>query len=1381
MDTDNLRQRIAELSPENRALLEQRLLNAGPSGPAPGKSLGIPRRSAQGPCPLSFAQQRLWFLQQLEPDSCAYNTPKALRMSGVLDVDALQRTLDAIVDRHEALRTNFIAPDGTPLQVVTEARSVELPVIDLGTLPEPERETEMRRRIEAESRRPFDLSRDLKLRAALLRLGAMDHVLLLTIHHVASDGWSIRVLVRELAAFYEAFAVGRPPSLLPLPIQYADYAVWQREWLQGPVLEIQLAYWRRRLDGPPSRRDLPTDRPRPVIQTFEGAHQTMLLPARLAERLMALSRAEGVTPFMTLLAAFQTLLSRYTGQDDIVVGSPIAGRTRVETEGLIGFFVNTLTLRADLSGDPTFLELLRRTRDVALGAYAHQDVPFERLVEELQPERDTSRSPIFQVMFAFQNTPPSALRLSGLSVTSLEVETGTAKFDLTLYVDGDAEGLRATLEYNSDLFETGTISRMLGHLRTLLEGIVADPGRRLSALPLLTEGERRRLLVDWNDTAAEYPRDACIHHLFEAQAQRTPNAVAVVFNESSLTYEELNQRANRIAHHLRALGIGPEGLVGICVQRSLDMLTGLLGILKAGAAYVPLDPAYPRERLGFIMEDARPAVLLTQRPLLGSFPQHAARVACLDSDWGPIAAESEENPASGVGPEDLAYVIYTSGSTGRPKGVQIPHRAVVNFLTAMREKPGITAEDRLLAVTTLTFDIAGLELFLPLTAGARVVIASQDVVVDGTLLHHLLVSTGATVMQATPATWRLLLAAGWSGTRDLKILCGGEALSRDLADELLPRCSALWNLYGPTETTIWSTIRRIGSKNGPVPIGRPIANTQVYLLDRSMQPIPVGVAGELYIGGDGVARGYLGRPELSAQKFLSDPFRAESGARLYRTGDIARYLPDGHLEYLGRLDDQVKVRGFRIEPGEIESVLAQHPTVRESVVVPREDTPGDQQLVAYVVPWPECTPVVAELREFLKQKLPGYMVPSHFVTLERLPLSPNGKVDRRALLAPARAEEDRAGESGAPRNPIERQLARIWEQVLGVQPIGVRQSFFDLGGHSLLGVRLFAQIEKVFGCRLPLATLFTAPTIAELAVRLRHRDGDRLWSPLVAIQPHGGQPPLFCAHPIGSNVLVYNDLARRLAPDQPVYGLQPQGLDGTTPPHTRIEEMATHYIKALRTLQPEGPYRLAGASFGGIVAFEMAQQLHAQGQHVALLALFDTARPGWNRYPPALPAWRRETYRAIDRLERHTMAFRACNPKDKVRYLLETAGNAVQWAGRRAGLRTGRVPRATIADIVGMNRTIRELADSEQMQILIRVFRANRQAYRAYVPRVYAGRITLFRAKRQGVGCLPDPTLGWGPLAAGGMDIRDISGAHGTCCREPHVQGLVEQLRGCLR
>ena len=1060
-------------------------------------------RGANTELPLSFAQQRLWFLDQLEPGSPVYNVPAAIRLKGPLNVSALERALGEVLRRHEALRTTFSNVKGKPVQVISPAPppAPALSVVDLRGLPETERGARVLSLATKEARQTFDLARSPLLRSTLMRLSEEDHVLLLVTHHIACDGWSIGVLFRELATLYTAFTTGEAIPIAPLPIQYADFARWQRQWLQGEVLEEQLSYWKQRLAGAPAVLELPTDRSRPAVQTFKGARQSIVLPKGLSESLKALSQREGVTLFMTLLAAFKTLLYRYTGQEDIVVGSPMAGRNRAEIERLIGFFVNNLVLRTNLSGEPTFRELLRRVREVALGAYAHQDVPFEKLVEELQPERDLGRSPLFQVSFNLLNYVDERLEIPGLSISPLKVDNGTTKFDLTLFMVEGAEGLRGWLEYNeglsgwveyrTDLFEAATITRMLGHLETLLEGIIADPDQRLSELPLLTEADRYQLLVGRNDTRVDYLKDKCIHELFEGQAESTPDAVAVVFEDEQLTYSELNRRANQLAHYLRKLGVGPEVLVGICVERSVEMVVGLLGILKAGAAYVPLDPEYPKERLSFMLEDAEVPVLLTQERLVEGLPEHNAEVICLDTGWEAIKCEGEWNPIGGATADDLAYVIYTSGSTGRPKGVQIMHQAVVNFLNSMRQRPGLVEEDTVLSVTTLSFDIAALELYLPLIVGARLVMVSREVASDGRQLWERLSNSGATMMQATPATWRLLLQAGWQGSPQLKILCGGEALSLELASQLLVKGSSLWNLYGPTETTIWSAVHKIESERGPVVIGSPIANTQIHILDRHLNPVPISVPGELYIGGDGLARGYLNRPELTAEKFIQNPFSRETGARLYKTGDLARYLADGNIEFLGRIDHQVKVRGFRIELGEIEAVLAGHEGVRETVVVAREDEPGEKRLVAYLVAAQETAPTVSELRSLLKGRLPEYMVPSAFVVLDELPLTPNGKVDRRALPAPDHTRPELEEAFVAPRTPVEEVVAGIWAEVLGMEQVGIHDNFFELGGHSLKATQVVSRVREAFQVELPLRSLFESPTVAELALAVTQSQGER--------------------------------------------------------------------------------------------------------------------------------------------------------------------------------------------------------------------------------------------------------------------------------------------------
>jgi amino acid adenylation domain-containing protein len=1040
--------------------------------------------------PLSFAQQRLWFLDQLEPSLLAYNISRAIRLTGQLNVAALDQAFKEIVRRHEVLRSTFPTVEGQPILVIGSPFTSDLPVFDLTHFHDAEREAEVQRRATEEAQRPFDLAHGPLLRHTLLKFSEEEYVLLLTVHHIVFDGWSFDILFRELTAFYEAFSTHRPAAVSELRIQYADFARWQREWLQGEVLEDQLSYWRSQLEGSLPVLELPADPARPPIQTFRGAKQSLLLSQAVTESLKALSHQESVTLFMTLLAAYKVLLFRYTGQQDIIVGSLAAGRSRAEIEGLIGFFANTLVLRTELSGNLTFREILRRVREVCREAYAHQDLPFERLVETLQPVRDMSHHPVFQVMFTLQNIPRPSLNLAGLTMTPLEVHSGTAMFDLTLFMFERDQGLLGTFEYNTDLFDAATISRMMAHFQNLLNAIIADPEMRISEFSFLTERERCQLLADWNDTKADYPKEKSIHEWFKSQVQKTPERVAVVFADRRMTYTELDRRSNQLAQHLKSVGVGPEVLVGIHMEPSLEMVVGLFGILKAGGAYVPLDPTYPRERLAFMLDDANVPVLLTQERLVKSLPEHRATALCLDSEWEAIARRSDESPASAGSAENLAYVIYTSGSTGRPKGVQIPHCAVVNFLESMRRIPGLTEEDRLLSVTSLSFDIAGLELYLPLMVGATVILVDRAVSSDASRLLELLEQSGATVMQATPATWRLLSDGGWQGSKHLKLLCGGEALSRQLANQLLQKNGSLWNMYGPTETTIWSSVYPIESEDGPVPIGPPIANTQFYILDSHLKPLAVGVPGELHIGGSGLARGYLNRPELTAEKFIAHPFSEKPGERLYKTGDLARYLPDGNIEYLGRMDYQVKLRGFRVELGEIEAALRSHSTVREAVVITMAEASGENRLVAYLVANAETVSSVSELRSFLRKKLPDYMSPSAFVFLDVFPLTPSGKVDRQALSPPDSGRPSLEAEYVAPQTDAERMIANTWQEVLRLEKVGMHDNFFDLGGHSLLMVQVHSKLRQAFEKKISMVEMFQYPTIASLAKHLNHeRDG----------------------------------------------------------------------------------------------------------------------------------------------------------------------------------------------------------------------------------------------------------------------------------------------------
>ena len=1075
-------------SPRQRRMLLEQLLRERASQP-------------DASYPLSQSQLSMWFLHRLDPESAAYNTGFAARIRSTVNIPALRRSLQSLLDRHSALRMRFIEVSGKPVQRLQAHRELPFEHVDASAWTS----DELDRRVHAAYRRSFDLENGPLLRAHLFSRSAAEHVLLLTIHHIACDGWSFWILIDELFVLYKAESSGISASLPQLTVQHTDFVDWQLRMLAGPEGERMWKYWQTKLTGRLPILNLPTDRPRPPRQTFNGASRCFKIPEKAAQALKSMASNEGATLYMALLAAYDLLLHRYAGQDDILIGSPTTGRSRAEFAGVVGDFINMVVLRQDLSGNPPFKDFLGKVRRTVLESLEHQDYPFPRLVERLGVPRDPSTMPVFQSIFIFQKAQrfseflevfdsgetDAHVEIGGLTLESFPLGQEEGQFDLSLEMMEVRGSLLGKLKYNTDLFEAETIERMAGHFQTLLEGIVVDPSRRLSELPLLTAAEREQMLVEWNKTGREYRSNQGPAQLFEAQVKRTPEAVAVVYGDRHLTYAELNRRANRSAHYLKRLGVGPDVLVGICLERSLDMMVGLLGILKAGGAYLPLDPEFPRERLRFMLEDSGAALLVTQEALLEGLPDHGARVICLDRDGEAIEGESEENPDSGTKPEDLAYVIYTSGSTGKPKGVEIPLGAVANFLQAMRREPGIGAEDALLAVTTLSFDIAGLELYLPLTVGARVVIASRETASDGMELAKLLTASGARVMQATPASWKLLRAGGWKGDGRLKMLCGGEALPMELAKELVGTGGELWNMYGPTETTIWSTVARVRGGEERISIGKPIDNTRVYILDGHRQPVPIGVPGELHIGGEGLARGYLNRSELMAEKFIGDPFSDAPGARLYRTGDSARWQADGSIECLGRLDDQVKVRGFRIELGEIEAVLREQSGVKDAVVSARGDQGGEKRLVGYVTANDQANVNVDQLRQLLKSKLPDYMIPASFVRLEAFPLTPNGKVDRRALPAPEGMVLERNERFSAPRTPIEEVLAGLWEEVLGRERIGIHDDFFELGGHSLLATQLIYKLQDAFQVDLSLRQLFESPTVAGLAEVILKNEKDR--------------------------------------------------------------------------------------------------------------------------------------------------------------------------------------------------------------------------------------------------------------------------------------------------
>jgi len=1326
--------------------------------------------------PASFAQQRLWFLDRLAGGNPFYNVSTALRLTGSLNLIALEQAFNEIVRRHEILRTTFAMVEGELSQIIASELTASLPKIDLQNLPPNQQETAVKQRAIAESQLPFDLEKGPLLRVQLLQLRTAEYVLFLNFHHIVADGWSIAVLIRELTSLYKAFAKNDLSPLPELPLQYADFAEWQRQWLQGEVLETQLAYWRQQLNGI-ALLNLPIARPRPPVPTYRGARQLLTLSSALSEQLNSLSKQENATLFVTLLAAFQTLLYRYTEQENIAVGTPIANRNRTELEGLIGFFVNTLVLRVDLSGNPTFHELLSRAKQVTVEAWAHQDLPFEKLVEALHPDRDLSRNPLFQISFSLQNTPAATLELPELTLSEIEFDAGTAKLDLEFNLWEDLAGIKGQLTYSTDLFDSGTIARMLNHFQTLLESIVANPKQRISDLPILTVAERHQILVDFNRSSSKiHPSftspyqdgepelrkiELCFHQLFELQVEQAPDAIATVFEKQYLTYRELNSKANQIAHYLQQRGVKPEVLVGICIDRSLDAIAGLLGIFKAGGAYLPLDPNYPQERLNFMLEDAGISILLTTQQHLTRFTAKAQpdcqipnlTVVCLNRDRDAIARQSQQNPTSQVTIENLAYVIYTSGSTGKPKGVLIEHKGLSNLAVAQIETFKLQPNHRVLQFASLSFDASIFEIVMALRSGASLYLANKESLLPGKPLIQFLRDNAISHFTLPPAVLKLLPNTELPALQT--IICAGESCSLELV-KLWAKNRHFFNAYGPTEATVWSSIARL-TDSKQLSIGRPISHTQIYILDKHLQPVPIGIPGELHVSGLGVARGYLNRSHLTLQRFISNPFSDKDGARIYKTGDLARYLPDGNIEFLGRIDAQVKVRGFRIELGEIEAVLRQHPGVQETAAIACKDSSGNQRLTAYIIPQ-NPIPNPLELRNFLKSKLPPYMIPNAFEIIDYLPLTPNGKIDRRRLSSPeylTAASGDSLQDSFAsrafaePRNPTESTLAQIWASILNLDRVGITDNFFDLGGDSLLAVRLIDRINKQFQQDLPLSVLFLNPTVESLANRLNLGKNYLPNSPLVAINSQGSNPPFFCVHPIFGVVFPYYKLAEHLGKDQPFYALQPRGIEGESSPLTSIEDMAAFYIAAVREVQPQGPYFLGGWSFGGLVAFEMAQQLQKSGDRVALLAVLDTLAP--------TPTNQISFWDGCKFLL--TIALRSVWPFLLDYFRLLAAGDNF----------TGE---SFMSRIFKLNKVIKPI---------FAVFQANSKATLAYLPSTYQNKITLVRSTAQTSTSERDFTLGWSELTNGKVEVIRVPGNHLTMLREPHVQVLAEQLKQCFK
>ncbi len=1355
---------IADSEPESsslaaarRALLERALRGEA----APTARSSISPRPREDRAPLTAGQRQLWLLTQMAADVPVYNEAVTIRIPEELDFEALRRAIDGLMLRQEAWRATFIVEDGEPVQVIHPTVPFPLPHVDLRRRPAGDRLVEALKLAEEDARRPFDLAASPPVRALLVSLDSEDHLLFMTFHHIVFDGVTVQsVLLPELDALYHSNISGTPLCLTDPQVRFGDYAHWQSLNVAGKSVQSQLEYWAEHLAGELPMLTLPATRRMSDVESYDGATRYLQLGLPLSDGVRRLAQAAGITPFMTLLAAFSLLLHRFSGQDDVIVGTVVSTRSRSELEHLAGYFLNTLALRVDVSGNPTIDELLQRVRTVVVSAFDHQDVPFELVVQRVRPDRRGGKTPLIQTVMTLE--PPVTELNSGWTASRMDVDTGTAKFDLGLYFSDGPNGLIGRFEYSLDLFAEGTVTQMMDHFRLLVAGMVDDPSCRVSQLPALTE-EEDQLLREWNGTHFPLPSNRRFFDAFVAQAAETPDTIALADSVGTMTYRDLDRRSNKLAHFLRSRGATSGSPIAVHLNRSVDLVVALLGILKSGAAYLPLDASYPAERIEYVLRDSGVSMIVTEESTLALLPPGDILAICIDSDGAAIADQPDEPLTAAGSAEDPAYVIYTSGSTGKPKGVVVSHRNVINLLSAVQRRLQLSPRDIMLAVTSPAFDISVTELFLPLITGGQVVIAGRDIVADPRALLKRLARSRATIMQATPATWRAIVEGGWPPAQAITVLTAGEALSVELAARLMAGATAVWNLYGPTETTIYSTAHRVQPSDDPVPIGRPIDNTQTYIIDRNRRQVPPGVSGELYIGGAGVSHGYLGKPELTAERFLPDPVDLDSSGSIYRTGDVCRWRSDGTIDYLGRSDHQVKVRGYRIELGEIELMLRRQPGVDEAVVITRDDVAGEKQLLAFVTAQPGAVLSGKETRQGLELGLPAYMVPARIAVLEAFPLTPNGKIDRRALEALDYTPEPSV--STPPHTLTEELMASIWADLLEVEVVGVDEDFFELGGHSLLAVRMLERIRTEFGRTVSLNTLFTTPTIAAMARALDTSETEGTASLISPLRTSGHRRPFFLLHGQPKGRGLYSvKLARLLDAEQPLYVLQPHALVGLTVPPS-IEEIAADYVAAMRSYQAHGPYRIGGFCLSGIVAYEMAQQLRDVGEEVEMLVLLHTKLPRFIRSVPIRMAL--DVAGTVVRASDRTRMDWFSGLQDAYLYTLRAFR-------RRRAARTRPAGAPEASSILGDLPEPTLVPSDIPTEPRHRGMDPYLWAMAVYTLRPYDGSVTLLRSWRE---CKDDLTNGWGRLVAN-LEAFDVP-PHVTVLRE-EVQELSERLEDVL-